>query len=446
MIQFMMKRGMRLKTHTFRGGTHPIYEKEISRYFKIKEIEPPSILIVSMNQHAGTRAKPIVKVGDYVTKGEKIAEGDGAVSANIHAPVSGKVKEIRPNMHPSGITAECIIIENDHKNKLCEKIKKLNELESLSPQTILDAIREAGIVGMGGGEFPTHAKLTITPDKHIKHSIINGAESDPHLTADHRMILENPEKVLHGCLAVMRVVGAEKGYIAIEKNKPDAIEGMRQYLKSYNNINVCALETKYPQGSEKQLVEAVLGIKTPQWKQPADLGVIVNNVSTVAAISDCLTTGMPLINRVITLCGDAFETAQNYLVPIGTTIRHVIKEHGGFKRKPERVLVGGSMQGVAQCTLDTPIVKGSNSILALTSKETAKSKPTACIRCGRCITSCPVNLHPMTLAKLSKIRNKEGLKKYNVSDCIECGTCSYVCPAKIHLLQYIKIGKEVKGS
>lgn len=421
-----------MKMHTFCGGTHVNYEKEVSRYFKIKEIIPPAILIIPMNQHAGTPAKPIVKVGEKIAKGQKIAEGD----AHIHSPASGIVKGIRPNMHPNGTASECIIIENDFADTLYQRPRNLGDLEVLSSQAIIDSIREAGIVGVGG--IPTHIKLRNHAGKRTKHCIINGAESDPFLTADHRMILEYPEKIIHGCLAVMRVTGAEKGYIAIENNKPDAIEGMRQYLKNNHNINVCPLEAKYPQGSEKQLINAVLGTK----KQGA---AIVHNVATVAAISDCITSGMPQTHRIITVCGEAFETAQNYLIPIGTTLRHIVKEHGGFKQKPERVLVGGAMLGMAQCTLDVPITKDTSAVLALTPQQTAKSKPSPCLRCGRCVTSCPARIRPVCIAKLAKTMDREQVAAYNVADCIECGTCSYVCPAKIHLLEHIKTAKGKGG-
>ncbi|MDR1101839.1 MAG: electron transport complex subunit RsxC [Clostridiales bacterium] len=430
-----------MKRFTFRGGAHPNDQKDASRYYKIEKMPAPKMLILPLSQHIGARARAIVEEGSAVAIGQKIAEADGVVSANIHSPVSGVVKEIAPHMHPGGMMVDSIVIENNGENTLVAGMYGFGDLESLSPQVLRDAIREAGIVGMGGAAFPTHVKLSPPAGASLSHCIINGAECEPYLTSDHRVMLEQPEKVLFSCRVIMRATGAERGYIAIERNKTDAIEMLKRYARPFANIEVVALETKYPQGSEKQLISTVLKREVPPGKLPLDLGVVVNNIDTCAAISDCINLGLPLISRVVTVCGGAFGRTQNFEVLLGTPISHIIDYVGGFVKPPDRVLTGGPMMGLPQCTFDVPIIKGTGALLALTKQETEMAKPTACLRCGRCVSGCPMRLQPVNLYKAAERRDTHELRQLNLTDCMECGVCTYLCPAKIHLLQHIKVGK-----
>jgi len=424
---------------TFHGGVNPIDNKKQSRYFKIEELAPPSFVVLPLSQHIGVKANSIVTAGQSVLCGQKVAEANGNISANIHSPISGLVEKISLHLHPNGSIVESIFIKNDFKNTTLPKSSSKKNVSDLTATEIVSAVREAGIVGLGGAAFPTHVKLSC--GKPIKTIIINGTECEPYLTADYRIMLEYPEKIIMGALAISKCTGATEVIIVVEDNKKEAVETLKQYASALPSFKIVSLPSKYPQGSEKHIIYAIKGIEVPPGALPSDVGCIVDNVSTCAAICDCLEMGYPLTHRVITVSGGAFSHAQDYRVPIGTPISHIIEQHGGFASSPNRILLGGPMMGLAQVSLDVPVIKGTNGLLALTEKEVKKDRETACIRCGRCVDGCPMRLRPINLANYTKRANTEGLKSENIVDCIECGCCSYTCPAKIHLLQWIKTGK-----
>ncbi|WP_408954932.1 electron transport complex subunit RsxC [Natroniella sp. ANB-PHB2] len=421
-----------MKAKTFEHGIHPSYNKELSHKESLKKANAPKEVIISLQQHIGAPAKPIVEVGDIVDLGEKIAEAEGFVSANIHASVSGEVVAIE---------STSIKIKNDGEDRLAEGIESQGELEDLSSEELREIVSEAGIVGLGGATFPTHVKVSIPEDKNVESVILNGAECEPYLTVDHRVMVEQTEKMIYGLKALMKMSEAKEGYIGIEVNKPDAIERTKELISDEPNIKVVPLEVKYPQGGEKQLIEAVLGKEVPSGGLPLDVGVVVNNVTTAVVIAEAIQEGMPLVERGVTITGVISEP-KNLVVRIGTPIEEVIDQCGGFKEEPGKLILGGPMMGQAQVDLTNPVTKGTSGILALSKANIAEyqeSKP--CIRCARCVDVCPVKLIPTALMNLSQVDKVLKLKDHNVLDCIECGSCSYICPSKIEILDWIKLGK-----
>lgn len=427
---------------TFKGGIHPDDKKEHTRYLKIEDLPAPKTMIFPLSQHIGAPSEPVVKLGENVKVGQLIAKASGFVSANLHCSVSGTVFAIEPRMHPNGSLVNSIIIENDDNYEISESVQPNKPLNDLTPQEIIKIIEGAGIVGMGGAAFPTHVKLSPPKDKKIDFLIINGSECEPYLTSDHRVMLENPEGVLFGCKAIMKALGVTTGFVAVESNKDDAIKTLIENAKDYTGIEVVQVETKYPQGSEKQLIDAVTGRKVPPGGLPADIGVVVVNIDTCAATSNAIKTGMPLIKRIVTVGGGAINEFRNFRVRIGTPAKDVIDAVGGFKTEPAKILFGGPMMGTAIFSLDIPIIKGTGAILALTDKEINIGTSGPCLRCGKCVDICPMNLQPLMLNMLAKKGDLEGLERYNVMDCIECGACSYICPGRQNLIQYIRTAKQ----
>lgn len=430
-----------MKTVTFKGGVHPPHAKHATEHKEIERAQLPPKVYIPLQQHIGAPCKPVVEVGDEVKTGQKIGEAESFVSAPVHASVSGKVVSIETMPHPIGADVLTVVIESDGKDELSEDIKPKGELESLTPEDIKKIIREAGIVGMGGAAFPTQVKLSPPPDKKIDTIIINGAECEPYLTADHRVMLEHSEDILFGLKAIMKAVGVEKGYIGIENNKPDAIKKMQELVKDENNIEVVALHTKYPQGGEKQLIYAITGREVPSGGLPMEVGVIVQNVGTTAMIAKAIKTGMPLIERVLTVTGSAIAEPKNLLVRIGTPFREVIEQCGGFKKAPGKVIMGGPMMGLAQASIDVPVVKGTSGILVLSKDEAKQYQERPCIKCARCVDACPVYLLPTRLSHFAQHGMWDEAEDYNALDCIECGSCSFVCPSKIPLVQRIRLAK-----
>jgi len=413
------------------GGVNLPDNKKHSRYFKIEPIPAPKQLFIPLLQGTKNPAKPIVSVGDNVLQNQKIAEADGEFSANIHSPVSGTVEKIALHVHPNGLASSCIFIKNDFKEN---KIQSPPKEENIGFYELIAAIHEAGI-DIGNEKIPDNIK--------IRNIIINGCESEDFLTAAHRQMLESPEKIIFGAYTVSQTVSAEKIYIAIENNKKDAIETLKQYTKQIPNIEIVSLPTKYPNDDEKQLVYALTGTMIPEKKQPSDFGYLVFDIDTVAAISDCIAEGLPFHHRIITVAGSGFSHAQNYKVPIGTPLSHIIETHGGFTKTPNRLILGGPMRGLAQMSMEVPIIKTTTAVLSLSGADVQKEKETYCIRCGRCVDGCPTKLRPINLANAAKNNDFLSLKNENISDCIHCGACSYICPAKIHLLQWIKTGEQL---
>ena len=424
------------------GGVHPSERKEYSEHIALERFPEPKTLVISMSQHLGAPANPIVQVGDTVKVGQKIGEAAGFISAPVHSSVSGTVVAVEPRMHATrGSEVMAVVIESDGKDTLHESVKPNKDLDSLTPDEIINIVREAGIVGMGGAGFPTCVKLK--PAKPVDTILLNGCECEPLLTADHRVLLEFADDIIYGLKAILKTTGAEKGLIVIEDNKPDAIELMQAKVADLDNIEVVVAKTKYPQGAEKTLIKRVMGRQVPRGGLPADVGVIVDNISTVKAISDAIQTGMPLIERVATVTGEKIKNPGNYIIKIGTSVKELIDYCGGTTDDDVLIKMGGPMMGFALSDLNVPMMKGSNGIIAIDTDQTAEQP---CIKCGRCVDVCPMELSPLYFAKYADEENWQGMKDKNVMDCVECRCCQYICSSKIPLVTKIKAGKNaVRG-
>lgn len=423
---------------TFSGGIHPYDGKELSQDKEICDFLPKGDCVYPLSQHIGAPAKPLVKKGDSVLVGQKIAEADGFVSANIHSGVSGRVKAVEPRLTVGGTSVLSIVIENDGQFDEIDFGQNIRPLDQLYREDVKELIREAGIVGMGGAGFPTHVKLSPKNEDAIDTIIVNGAECEPYLTSDYRRMLEVPEKIAAGLQIVMNLFDDTKGIIAIEDNKPEAIEKMTNITRNLPDITVQAVKTKYPQGAERQLIFANTGRKLNSSMLPADVGCIVHNIDTVVAIYHALIEGRPLYERIVTVTGDAVKDTANFRVRIGTNMRELIDAVGGFRvEQPGKIISGGPMMGKAMFSLDVPIVKGSSALLCLKEDAVSKVEPSACIRCGRCVAVCPGRVMPNQLADLAVHGDMDAFVKYEGMECCECGCCSYVCPAKRHLTQII---------
>ena len=426
---------------TFRGGIHPPDAKLATADCKVEPAVEPSVVTIPMQQHIGAPCQPIVNVGDTVKVGQKIGEAQGFVSSPVHSSVSGVVKAIKDVPVAGGSVGLAVIIESDGKNEIDPSIKPKGDIENLEPSEIVDIIKEAGIVGMGGATFPTHVKLSPPPDKKIDVVILNGAECEPYLTADHRLMLESAEEIVYGLKAIMKAVNVNEGYIGIEDNKPDAIQVMLEAVKNEPNIKIAKLQTKYPQGGEKQLIYAVTKREVPSGGLPMDIGVIVSNVATAQQIARTIRTGMPLIDRITTISGNAIKEPKNLLVKVGTPINELIEQCGGYVTTPGKIILGGPMMGAAQHTDEIPAVKGTSGVLVFDRTAAVIPEPSNCIRCGRCVEICPANIQPILISENS-LRNKfDAAEEYRALDCIECGSCSYTCPARRPLLPSIRVAK-----
>lgn len=429
-----------MKPGTFRGGVHPFDGKELSKSKPITTLLPKGEMVFPTSQHIGAPANPLVKPGDSVLVGQKIAEAQGFISANIISSVSGTVKAIEPRLTTSGVMTESIIIENDGEYKKIDGFGVERDFTKLSKDEIRTTIKEAGIVGMGGAAFPTHVKLTPRDDASITHVIINAAECEPYLTSDYRMMLEEPQNLITGLKVILSLFDNAKGVIAIEDNKPDCIETLDKLLTDddRNKISVMPLKAKYPQGAERNLIYAVTGKKINSKMLPADAGVIVNNVDTVISVKNAVCNNIPLIRRIITVTGDAIVNPQNFSVPTGTCYQKLIDAAGGFKSTPEKIISGGPMMGTALFTTAIPVTKNSSAILALTKDEVALKPETPCIRCGRCVSVCPSRLIPQRLQEYSNRFDNEAFENNYGMECYECGSCTFVCPAGRKLTQSFK--------
>lgn len=432
---------MKLENLTFKGGVHVPHYKELTENKALEYAQEPNMVYIPLHQHTGAPCEPVVSVGDSVKVGQKIGESQAFVSAPIHSSVSGTVKSITKITTPTGITATCVVIENDGQGEMDESIKPKGKLEDLSPKDIIGIIKEAGITGMGGAGFPTHVKLSPPPEKKIDTIIINGAECEPFLTSDHRLMLEMPEKVVYGLKAMMKVLNVEKGYIGIESNKMDAVHAIKSVLTKEDNIELVTLKVKYPQGDEKRLINAVTGRKVPSGGLPMDVGCVVSNASTSKAIAEAILEGKPLYERVVTITGHGIKNPRNLIVKIGTPFQEVIDQCHGFNGEPGKVIMGGPMMGLAQYTTDVPVIKGSGGILVLTEEEALAEKVSPCIKCGKCLEVCPVNLQPLIISAYSLKNNFQGSEKFGALDCVECGACSFICPAKRPLVESIRFSK-----
>ena len=424
---------------TFKGGTHPYEGKELSMDNPIQVVMPKDELVFPMSQHIGAPAKPTVSVGDAVKMGQIIGEAGGFISANIVSSVSGKVTKIEQRLTGSGAKANCVVIENDGEYEAVEGFGEERDYTALSKEEIRQIIKDAGIVGMGGAGFPTNVKVTPKNEDQIDYVIINGAECEPYLTSDYRLMLEKPEQLIMGLKVLLRLFDNAKGIIAIEDNKPEAISKLSYLTQDEPLISVKALKTKYPQGAERQVIYVTTGRKIYSKMLPADAGCVVDNVQTVLAVYDAVCRSIPSISRVMTLTGDAMAKPQNYEVKFGMSHAELLEEAGGLvEGGAEKIISGGPMMGMAMYDLNVPITKTSSSILAMSKDEVAAGEPTNCIRCGRCATVCPSHLVPQKMAEAAERSDLELFQKLNGMECYECGTCTYVCPAKRRLTQSFK--------
>ena len=419
------------------GGVHPSEHKEFSEHIALKRFPDPKTVVIQMSQHLGAPANPIVQVGDQVKVGQVIGEAAGFISAPVHSSVSGTVVAIEPRMHGTrGCEMTAVVIESDGKNTLHESVQPNKPLEELTPDEIIEIIKNAGIVGMGGAGFPTCVKLK--PAKPVDTILLNGCECEPMLTADHRVLLEFADDIVYGLKAILKTTGAEKGLIVIEDNKPDAIELLQSKVADIENIDVFVARTKYPQGAEKTLIKRVMGRQVPNGGLPADVGVVVSNISTVKAISDAIQKGMPLIERVASITGPKMKNPGNFIVKIGTNVKDLIDYCGGTTDDDVLIKMGGPMMGFALNDLNVPMMKGSNGIIAI---DTDVTEPVACIKCGRCVDVCPMELSPLYFAKYADEQNWQGLKDKGIMNCVECRCCEYICSSKIPIVTKIKAGK-----
>lgn len=422
---------------TFKGGIHPYEGKELTMEQDVIEYLPKGDMVYPLSQHIGAPAKPVVKKGERVLAGQLIAEAGGFVSANIHASVSGTVKIIEPRLTSSGSKVNSIVIENDMKYESVEFVPNDKPIEELTRDEILEAVKEAGIVGMGGAGFPTNVKLSPKNPEKIEYIIVNASECEPYLTSDYRRLMDEADKVIEGLRLVLHLFEGAKGIIAVEDNKPKAIRLLQEKLAGDENIRVNSMKTKYPEGAERQLIYANTGRYINSKMLPADAGCIVHNVDTVYAVCEAVREGKPLMDRLVTVTGDAIENPGNFLVRTGTNYQELIDAAGGFCEEPAKLVSGGPMMGKAIYTTDIPITKSSSAILCMTRDEVAEYEPSPCIRCGRCVSVCPGRVMPNKLAVLAGQNDIDGFLKYNGMECCECGCCSYICPAKRPLTQTI---------
>lgn len=423
---------------TFRGGVHPPEGKELTMDTPVRELLPKSELVFPLAQHIGQVSKSLVKAGDRVLVGQMIGEASGFISANIISSVSGKVKKIEPRRIASGNMVPSIVVENDGQYETVEGFGQDRDPENLSKQEIREIIKAAGIVGLGGAGFPTHVKLTPKDDDKIEYVIVNGAECEPYLTSDYRMMMEEPEKIVGGLKVILKLFDNAQGVIGIENNKPEAVKKLRELVQGEERIRIKELQTKYPQGGERSMIYAITKRKVNSSMLPADVGCIVDNVDTVIAIYMAVMKSTPLIRRIITVTGDAIQNPQNFSVRLGTNYQELIDAAGGFKTRPQKIISGGPMMGQALFTTDIPVAKNSSALTAFTEDMVAKYQSTPCIRCGRCVDVCPSRLVPQMMMERSLAEDVEGFEALNGMECMECGSCTYICPAKRALTQNFK--------
>lgn len=421
---------------TFKGGIHPYEGKELSKNSPIEKYLPKGEMVYPLSQHIGAPSVPCVNKGDRVLAGQKIAEANGFVSVPLHASVSGTVKGFEKRLTAAGSMADSIIIENDQQYE--ETGFQAAELSELSKEEIIARIREGGVVGMGGAGFPTHVKLSPKEPDKIEYVLVNGAECEPYLTSDYRRMLEEPDKIVAGLEVMLKLFDHAKGYICIEDNKPDCIAKLRELVKGHSRIEVKEVMTKYPQGGERTLIYATTGREINSSMLPADAGCVVDNVDTVVAVYKAVILGRPVMNRIVTVTGDAIASPKNFTVLTGTNMEELIEAAGGLKTGAAKVISGGPMMGFAMFDYHVPVVKTSSALLCMSEDEVSENEPTACINCGRCVSACPARLVPSRLATYSEHGREDLFVKYNGMECVECGCCSFACPAKRPLTQSMR--------
>jgi len=426
---------------TFRHGVHPPDSKELTAHVALRRMPYMDEVVLPLRQHAGKPAVPVVRPGDRVQRGDVVAEADGFVSSPVHASAAGVVKSIGWWPHPDGSMAEAIRIAVDRYSPQIPRPRMVPRWEGLTPQQVVQAVQDAGIVGLGGAAFPTHVKLLPPKDVRVETLIVNGAECEPYLTTDHRTMVEYPERVHFGVRVMMKALGVTRAVIGVERNKPDAIERLIATRPSDLDITILPLTVKYPQGAEKMLIHAVTGREVPSGKLPMHVGVVVQNVGSIATIAEVFETGLPLVERIVTVSGRGVRRPSNLIVPVGTKARDVLDFCGGLMPDATEIVFGGPMMGAAQPDPETPITKGTTGIVVLTRRDTPRAETLPCIRCGRCLEACPVFLNPSQLGLLAQAGRYDDLEAMHLGDCMLCGSCSYVCPSNIPLSQMFALSK-----
>ena len=438
-----------LREESFYGGLYPSERKEETEAKRIKDFPEPKVVTIFLSHHTGRKANPLVRVGDKVKRGEKIGKADGLISASVHSSVSGKVISLEPRPHPTFQTKDlAVIIENDGKDKLHSSIQPHEDFENLTPKDLLGIIEEAGIVGLGGAMFPTYVKLSSP--KPIDTLIINGCECEPYLSCDNRIMIEHPKEIFTGIRIAERILGVKKIFIGVEDNKPEALGSLKGSLDRSSSLKIVSLKTKYPQGAERMLIKKITDREVPAKGLPLDVGVVVLNVGTVLAIYQAVVEGLPLIQRVVTISGENLSRQGNYLVKIGTPFKDIIQYCFSSEEKrlfeEYEVKMGGPMMGVSQPNSDSAIIKGTTGFTFLKKYPIQTSPERDCIRCGRCVEVCPMELYPLYYAFYGKREEWKKAKEYKVENCIECGCCEFICSSKISLLSFIKKEKEYASS
>jgi len=426
---------------SFRHGVHPGEHKELTEGHPLERLPVPHEVVLPLSQHLGAPSRPIVGVGDKVYRGQKIADAAGFVSVPLHASVTGRVTAIEKRHHPTGRLDDAIVIQTDLGSPQTLYNEGPIEWESRSSAELIKLVQDGGFVGLGGAAFPTHVKLAIPEGKYAQYFLVNGAECEPYLTSDHRIMLEWTESILLGIRIIMKILGSEKTYFGVENNKWDAIKALRDSVPDDLPVEIVPLEAKYPQGAEKMLITAMLDREVPSGKLPIDAQVLVQNVGTVAGLGDYFSFGQPLIERVVTVTGLGIRNPSTLLAPVGAELGEVLDYCGGLEDNVRQVLFGGPMMGAPQQYLEVPILKGTSGILCLTDDQVTYRKEYPCIRCATCVDACPVFLNPSELGQLARVRRWDEMVKYHIWDCMECGSCSYVCPSNIPLVQRFRVAK-----
>ena len=425
----------------FRHGVHPPEEKELTRELPIRRMPYPEEIILPLRQHAGKPARLCVAVGDHVERGDPVGRADGFLSVPVHASAAGTVSAVEWWPHPDGSMAEAVRIRVDRYAPQLARPRLVPHWEGLTREQVVRAVQEAGVVGLGGAAFPTHVKL-VPPEGQLVHTlIVNGAECEPYLTSDHRTMLENPRRVHFGIRVMLYALGATRCVIGIEKNKPDAIAALGAALPRDLDISILPLTVKYPQGAEKMLIKAVTGLEVASGKLPVTTGVVVQNVGSIAALAEVFETGLPLIERIVTVSGRGIARPANLIVPVGTKLGDLLSFCGGPTPDAAEVIIGGPMMGLAQANLDAPVIKGTTGVVVLTAKEARPARTYPCIHCGRCLEACPMFLNPSLLGDLARVGRYDEMAEEHLGDCMLCGSCAYVCPSNIPLAQLFQASK-----
>ena len=425
----------------FFGGIHPKYNKEMSTTVTSFHTITPKQVVIPLVQHIGAPCQPLVKVGDHVLRGQKIGDGEG-LCVPVHASVSGTVVAIEPRPHTRGGNVMAVVIDNDFQDTTIACHGNDAPLNQLNPDDILHSIREAGIVGMGGAAFPGNVKA-LSAMGNVDTLIANACECEPYITADDSLLRTNPEQVLEGMMILRQVLKPNRLVLAVEDNKAEAIAKVRTLYEDFPDIEVAVLPTRYPQGAEKQLIQSLTGREVEPGKLPVSVNCAVFNVSTFAAIYRAVRLGMPLIQRIVTISGEAISEPQNFIVRMGTPFHDLIEVAGGLHDKTERVISGGPMMGVAQSDLSVPVIKATNSILCLLKDKNGAAENPVCLRCGKCVSVCPMRLQPLYMYRFTNAGRVDELQRLNVLDCIECGSCAFTCPGKLPLVERFRVGKKL---